>query len=334
MNVSRTQELGATIKSSSMAALANLKATHLRSLLTSIGGKTSGTKPQLLSRLQHEVHTNGKLARATPAHAPQRILSVDMGIKNLAFCVADITAAAQPPPLAMHIAAWQRISLLAAAPGTPPSGSAAGDAPSPFAPPQLSRTAHALVTGALLPWAPAAILLERQRFRSGGGAAVQEWTLRVNALEAMVWAVLRALGAGADLVAVEPARVAAFWLPRRRAVAKADKVGAVRGWVREGGCEGEGLRVTFGERAARARDAFLGGPSVGRRSKVPAVSVDGSEESLDGEVSEGVGKLDDLADCLLQAAAWAKWKSNKDVLNGIWDDEDKIKEFAEKGMEG
>jgi len=323
-----------------MAGLANLKATHLRSLLTSIGGKTSGTKPQLLSRLQHEVHPAGTPARATPAHAPQRIVSVDMGIKNLAFCVVDIaapaTSAPQPAPLALHVAAWQRQTLLG--PAGARTSAAADPPPSPFAPPQLSRTALALVSRALLPWAPTAVLLERQRFRSGGGAAVQEWTLRVNALEAMVWAVLRALGAAAGaadprLVAVEPARVAAFWGRGGLAGGKAEKVEVVRRWVREGGCEDEGLSVAFGEKAWKARDAFLGGSSAGkRRSKVPAVTVDGGEESLGGEVSEGVGKLDDLADCLLQAAAWAKWESNKDILQRIWDDEDKIRQFAEKGM--
>ena len=277
-----------------------------------------------------------------------------MGIKNLAFCVADIApesqstsapaAALQQPPLSMHISAWQRISLPLGAPAPDSQSSNAdvdADVASPYAPPQLSTTAYTLVKSVLLPFNANAILVERQRFRSGGAAAVQEWTLRVNTLEAMVWAVLRALGfrdgvvPAVALAAVEPARVAAFWLPGRPAVDKAAKVALVRAWVgaaAAAAAEGAPLALAFAEPAAAARDAFLRPASSGRRSRVRAVAVGSDDEKVGVEAREDVGKLDDLADCLLQAAAWAKWKSNKELLKAIWDDEDKIKTFAERDM--
>ena len=66
-----------------------------------------------------------------------------------------------------------------------------GTEPDPFSPASLARVTTALVRDALLPLRPTHVLIERQRFRSAGHAAVQEWTLRVNTLEAMLHAALR-----------------------------------------------------------------------------------------------------------------------------------------------
>ncbi|KAL9078063.1 MAG: hypothetical protein Q9157_003002, partial [Trypethelium eluteriae] len=210
-----------------------------------------------------------------------------------------------------------------------------------FTPPHLAPLAYTLVTQSLLPHAASTLLLERQRYRSGGGAAVQEWTVRVNTLEAMVWAIVETLGreikrrgdgvgeedkdGGPVPVcwSVEPGRVARFWLDggikghlgddgidgggkggrRRAADVKREKIGLVRGWLE--GREGAPFELGFEEGPERVKDVLLQPPK--RRSGKK------ESETEDAEVMGGIkaGKLDDLADCFLQAATWIQWEWNR-----------------------
>jgi cruciform cutting endonuclease 1 len=200
-----------------------------------------------------------------------------------------------------------------------------------FSPSRLSTTAYS-VTRELLALRPDEILIERQRFRSGGAAAVQEWTVRVNMLESMLWAcleTLREMHHNADgpkknpeVSAVEPARVARFWVPGedvplvppqdlfaltkypgeegakgvRRKVEKRDKVAVVKAWI-EGDSD---VRIDFEGQAAEMAEAF-------REEKVR-----GSARQIAG------GKLDDLADCLLQGVAWVRWEENRRRIEAMW----------------
>lgn len=183
----------------------------------------------------------------------------------------------------------------------------------------------------LLPHKPSTILIERQRFRSGGAAAVQEWTLRVNLLEGMIWAVLRAMGygerseVGVGVESVSPARVAGFWVQGtgKGRVEKRDKIEVVGQWL-----EGD-LGVRFEGEAERVKTAFLGKlRGVGRKEKVKLAEF-GAAGNSEGR-HQGVGKLDDLADCLLQVAAWVKWRDNRRGLARILDDEKAVVAFIQR----
>ena len=87
---------------------------------------------------------------------------------------------------------------------------------------------------------PDIILIEKQRWRTGGGSAVQQWTVRVNTLEAMLWAILetfkrreQARNPGGKFCdrqdtyqtyAVDPKRVGQYWLSQHaRALAEKDE---------------------------------------------------------------------------------------------------------------
>ena len=125
-----------------------------------------------------------------------------MGIQNLAFCVADVETGASADR--MHVVAWRRVSPTSFLPSvaqsqTPQPASSSVRLPSSvFTSQNLALAAQSLLTRTFLPYAPSTILIERQRFRTGGVAAVQEWTLRVNTLEAALWGVLAALRGGRD----------------------------------------------------------------------------------------------------------------------------------------
>ncbi|KAF2809613.1 Ydc2-catalyt-domain-containing protein, partial [Mytilinidion resinicola] len=193
---------------------------ELKALLARIGSPASGTRPVLQARLAQDLKTprlpiatdnmidflalEGTPNSLTKRKGRTRILSVDMGIKNLAFCVADVRLEVKPtirketPKGHMSTIAWRRIDVAwetAKKSSDPvPRDSDGEDAPDdPFHPRNLAATAYALLTRILLPYEPDIILIERQRYRSGGGAAIQEWTVRVNMLEGMLWAILESL---------------------------------------------------------------------------------------------------------------------------------------------
>jgi cruciform cutting endonuclease 1 len=311
--------------------LKSLKVAQLKELLAAIGSRTTGTKDQLTTRLESDLH-RPKLAKLAQYRNPEptRIVSIDMGIKNLGLCVADVSfaksdgGAGSGTTARMRVDRWQRLNLVDGAngPGAGADDAEGADSAGGFSPAALSAVAVRLVRDELLPHRPAAVLVERQRWRSGGRAAVAEWTLRVNALEAMLWAVFRALGpspqacvdgqrrAGPELHAVSPARVAAFWLPGLRRVEKKAKVDLVRASVARRALGA--VEIGFGEDAAEVAQGFGAAGSRTRRRDV------------DGAVT-GRKKLDDLADSFLQAGAWAAWEANRRGL---------LEEGAEKFMRG
>lgn len=363
-----------------VSLLPELKLSHLRNLLVRVGANTGGTKPVLINRITEELtsseahsrqHGRSKTTASGSNHGGKtRILSVDMGIKNLAFCVYDLR-----PGSTSAIHAWRRISLLSnpqlsSSPSAPPGGDTLIGTTKdtvadnePFHPSSLSALAFNLVTKVLLPYQPDVILIERQRFRSGGSSAVQEWTVRVNMLESMIWAVLRTLlakqedsrqgskeldaqgrgGSEVQVWAVSPQRVGLFWIHggqtaesgtetvaaddgsekkkgrvRKLKVEKKDKINFVRRWLSavtspQSSQSRLPAMLQFEKEAEMARLAFTEDSTKRRRKLKSEVE----ESNGDGNVSilkEAIGKLDDVADCLLQAAAWVQWQENKRTL--------------------
>jgi len=414
----------------------NLTVADLKALLMRIGSPTSGRKPVLAARLTQDLRvprlplsSKNATSRAKSGRAQirnhkesARILSIDMGVKNLAFCVADAgmqsragqsgksesDSGARQVEAKMHTIAWRRVDVMhemaeANARHQLPIGdhAVAQDRfhPEPnledsFHPRVLARAAHALLTRVLLPYKPDIILIERQRYRSGGGAAIQEWTVRVNMLESMLWAVLEALkgetwnlpspsnteDAGQPQVFdVSPARVGTFWIDsldeehdaRRSAtsiqafelgpkgevsekacesvvitrkistakVRKKDKIQLVRSWLshtpyssktaRTGSDKEQAqennapITFSFAPKAEETREALCIIRSNTKRTKITNKNI-----AKTGDVR----KLDDLADCFLQAAAWVAWERNRleiqregmgNILGSLASDKDK-----------
>ncbi|KAK4133180.1 mitochondrial resolvase Ydc2 [Trichocladium antarcticum] len=220
-------------------------AASLQALCASCGLKKTGTKAILVQRLR----LAAKQFQPVPPTA--RILSIDLGLKNFAFSLLTPAPPPHPPrpaipptpplPAPIHLHAWHRLDLSQPAPSPPPSPSPSPSPSSPaaitneqvedeYSPATLAALALALARTHLLPLRPTHVLIERQRFRTGGGSAIFEWTIRVNTLEAMLHAVFAALrgggwssGAGAGdgdgegwegrVRSVLPRRVAGFLFP-------------------------------------------------------------------------------------------------------------------------
>lgn len=346
--------------------LSSLKASQLKHVAFLTGLPTTGTKAELQTLIQDCV-----LRRVT-APATGRIVSIDMGIKNLAICVLespeDRPGSAGPGSMVrspLNVVAWKKVDVLTQLPlgarkdtkeattdeseAMTKSRSKVSKAPkvnaAVFAPSILSEAAVSIIRDIQYDYHPAHILIERQRFRSGGASAVQEWTLRVNMLESMLWACLKATqdqsrrlnGAGhvSEAWEVSPARVANFWCARpaamptivqenmfeerkkdplpkgtktiegvRKKVTKQDKIALARSWLslhkgKKAG--GEDVVLEFEGDSQAVADSFLADTKVGRKSK--------------GDINgHGPAKLDDLADCLLQAVAWTRWQDNRQLI--------------------
>lgn len=319
----------------SATRLASLKAWQLKywALLTGVG--LSGTKAELQASLVRSLDQLSLPSR------PRKIVSVDMGIRNLAYCVVESSPKARTSVSGslLKVTAWRRRDLLSSATAEPmlPAGDVidVADATTAkqrkakkilpnkdaFTPAVLSKTAFHVVQD-LLAHNPDSLLIERQRFRSGGAAAIQEWTVRVNMLESMLWASLETLRSSGtstsfpETFAIEPRRVAEFWIagrngmelrpssdmlsldsaapilnptsPGRAKVEKKDKMEIVKIWT-SGKSD---VKLEFHNEAAEIADAFR-------------------SEKVRGAREMAGGKLDDLADCLLQAVAYMRWDENK-----------------------
>jgi cruciform cutting endonuclease 1 len=229
--------------------------------LTRIGSASSGTKSTLAERFQRDLRRIYNSHPRPPKAATQlaecgrkiRVVSIDMGIKNLAFCDAEVaypsstSTARYSLDATMKILRWKKLDLVggpkpttrvldggAALQDSEEDGTAAEEDDNQFSPSVLSRTAYKFITEEVLSANPDVVLIEKQRWRSGGGSAVQQWTVRVNTLEAMLWAILETVkrtqqprlggGKALDVRAVDPKRVGQYWLGQHaRALSERDE---------------------------------------------------------------------------------------------------------------
>ncbi|PSR97298.1 mitochondrial resolvase Ydc2 [Coniella lustricola] len=190
-----------------------------------------------------------------------------------------------------------------------------------FSPGRLAELAVDLITTRLLPLKPDIILLEQQRFRSQGGDGVFEWTLRVNTLESMLYAIfttLQRLGhwsPNGRLESVVSRNVLEFMaVYHSGGVEDASKI-----WSKTSRDDNKKIKKNIVGRMLRDG----GGVSIDQKNQQVK---DTSEHYLNKWQAQAEGKraapgtaeafkkLDDLADSLLQGLAYIKWQENKAKL--------------------
>jgi cruciform cutting endonuclease 1 len=284
------------------------------------------------------------------------IVSIDLGIRNLAYAhllslPVSLGAATETSEHSTDqrpsLVAWKRVVIssapnsnhattkgkkkreisneVASLPLIATNGaSGEGTTPAPqkeaFDPSTFAKYAYSFIKRILSIHQPTHVLIERQRFRSGGASAVQEWTIRVGVFEGMLHAVLKTLseelGLQVAVHGIDPGRVTRYWLEGRAAqgnrrvrTAKESKKTKID-IVGESLTSPNGPLVVIGPKSnqlesqdvAQLVDAFLARWKKKDRS--------GKDHSI-----KDVLKLDDLSDCLLQGVAWLNWqRKRQDVV--------------------
>lgn len=345
-------------KSATWALSSSLKRAQLQSTATSIGAPVSGTKPQLLDGIHELVkHTSTTLLQGKPtknrdAHTQNlRVLSIDMGIRNLAFAFLTCqisrptgegfrTAFTKP-----KLRQWQKIELFQAGQalrsaendeevdglsasineieqqGDPDPDIDIDTTTTPaaldesFEPSTLARHAYnfAKYCASLR---PTHILIERQRFRTGGHAAVLEWSLRVGMLESMLHSTFHTFNKEGVLpnVPVEsilPLRVNRFWFEdQERLLTDAYAEGVLQ---EKGKKEAKLAKIMIVSEMLKKVNQ-KGGPFAVHDDAVPTVEAFVSRSGHRSGVKKAkssLEKLDDVADSLLQGLAWLNWQENR-----------------------
>lgn len=382
-----------------ISKLHTLKVRQLQKLALSIGILSTGTKADLVNRLSETLHTYDHQARGKNGFGSSHysaeaklqtpngpglmsILSIDMGIRNLAYAHLLVSPAVQTSsvrttesvyqPLSaakISLNAWDRLAISSFPtcdihkddPSTMSISKLGGlrkaifsnpqdeeeqpekESKEHFAPYLYASHAYTLITSLLEAYKPTHVLIERQRFRSGGGSAVQEWTIRVGVFEGMLYAVLHTLqqqGKGdfdrLVVQGVDPQRVVRYWTndevkdttadSKKRVSSKEGKRAKIdligRCLSR---CAGIGdfdksskheipleLSLVEGSQARDIVQAYLNRWNAGSRTAKRRDTRVNMEQSS-GRI-ENIGKLDDLADSLLQGITWLEWQKMTEKL--------------------
>jgi cruciform cutting endonuclease 1 len=324
-------------------ALGQLNAIHLHRLAVALGSACSGSKSTVVDSITEAVSLassndyqayNHSASSAPRGTTTLSIVSIDMGIQNLAY--AHLLA---PHPKDMHLnhgqqkkttrlpilRAWERLAVF---PEEKQEISITKSAKAnSYCPSRYAMAAHHFVTEILRKYEPTHILIEQQRFRSGGNSAVAEWTLRVGVFEGMLHAILRTLREERKneirlqaVASISPARTARFWLGGSGEVSDQLKPRKITGR------EGKQAKIDIVGRSflnvndrlvkLGTADAIAMGKKFSAKwhatSKVAKVLKSEPRISPPRAGADRTevkhAKLDDLADCLLQGIAWLEWQ--------------------------
>ncbi|KAK5171408.1 uncharacterized protein LTR77_004552 [Saxophila tyrrhenica] len=354
------------MSSRKLLPLPALKADQLYHAATCLGLATTGIKASIENAITHYI------AERRPFAKVPRIISVDMGIKNLGLCVLEAPSLVGEPrtrdgiakSTAVKVLAWKKVDVLSqVAPMTITTpakmkgqrAAQVADA-SIFGPSKLSKTALSIAQDLLHTYQPSHILIERQRFRSGGASAVQEWTLRVNMLESMLYACFETMKSNSNLpsvfpdtVEMSPARVARFWCGGTSEAEGTDVEAALsRPQLKS--------KMLLSKQSGKiaGRDKLAKQNKIDKNVKIAVVKAwlaaaetplpphldvqleftdearlvadafgsdtkktRGGRKEAALSTDSGPVKLDDLADSLLQGLAWVRWEENRRKLAAL-----------------
>ena len=253
-----------------------------------------------------------------------------MGVKNLAYCrlnqIDERVTISKPT-----ITDWARVDITNLDADTDNQNGISPEIKASFEPNVYAAHAYTLLSCIFSFGSPTHVLIERQRYRSGGGNAVQEWTLRVNMFEAMLYAVLETLKRegrwDGKVMGISPARVTHLWVGHLlgsdsmiESVSRGRGTGEVLGIERKKSSKWSGTSVKASLKTKRLKTQLVKQwlqeeqkfDLMGNAKKVRDQHFSIRGGTMSTKVKQG--KMDDLADCLLQGMAFFRWEENRRLI--------------------
>ncbi|KAI8989303.1 ribonuclease H-like domain-containing protein [Pilobolus umbonatus] len=254
--------------------------TDLKSIAVHCGITSSGTKPHLIDKLVTHLTESGQMKVNSP------VLSIDLGYRNFAYCYLSGEN---------EIIDWNRVDF---------------DLPS-FHPSVVAPVVRTFIKDRIVTHlkGAGAVIVEQQRARSNGAHTVLETTLRVNAVEGILWTGLYEAVESVD-------KKNMLMVPLIRQLV--DKA-----WEDELNSVAIDNQKTLSKLKSK----------YNLKKQTSALLVqkwldENKDIQCDTEFKnlfESAKKKDDLSDCLIQAVAWNKWKKNTlDFINRIENEQNDI----------
>ncbi|GMM33094.1 cruciform cutting endonuclease [Saccharomycopsis crataegensis] len=266
-----------------------------------------------------------------------RLLSIDLGIKNFSYCKFVLPKGDYNT--VPEVYDWSKLNVFdyynnksAQKPGEI-TATLIDD----YTPNRFSEIAYHIATELVMAEENPidVILIEQQRSRTTGSSAVQEWTLRVNMLEHMLYSTLFTLKQshtglnGLQLVTSSPKRMSDYFIncknesheenPTKRqksSVIKRQRIKLVENWID---------KIQFRRSEFPHNTPFIFQQTFGKKLKnndpTPKVQKRQSKYIFDLIMADkhmkGRQKSDDLVDSLLHGVSWFSWMKNRMILRDI-----------------
>ncbi|SCU88683.1 LAME_0E00782g1_1 [Lachancea meyersii CBS 8951] len=289
----------------------------LKKLALSIGSQAGTTKTALRSNIVAQCELLKKLSDTKKSMGKLDITAIDMGLENFAYSRLSWHADQKIPELRE----WNKMRI-----SSPNADS--DDIKTPFTPKMFTQVGQTL-TDTLTAKSPDLFVVERQRTRTLGSAAVPDPILKVNALEHVLFMSLNAKKFYVKnlhylVESSDPRRMTDFWcqaIPIRKLLESAYGLDSPKAHLKATSSTlTKMLKIALVKSMLlrQAQEKFTLSPLLSSQftNYTPRKKYDLFEALQLGD-SAGTSKEDDLADSLLHGLAWVEWLRNFDELAAV-----------------
>ncbi|KTW28187.1 hypothetical protein T552_02046 [Pneumocystis carinii B80] len=299
-----------------VSELQQLTLAQLRTIAIKCGILNNGKKLELAQRILQEI---SKTRLINNDFTPHRILSIDVGIRNLAFSsiiapsviIEDFNLIHHKP---FVVDGWDKLSI---------ESNKIDDkiVKKPYNPTNFSFLAYQLAKSLLNKFKPQTILIERQRYRTQSKSVVQEWIIKINIFENMLHSIFRCFkeemiwnNPEADILSIDPAKISSFWLKKNILMKNFPIEHNLSILINSKSKEPNYLTKTSALRSKKEKieivKSWLKADSIFDFKNTQITAKDFISRKKDNDKL----KIDDLADSLLQGISWIIWEQNKWIL--------------------
>ncbi|KAG4302059.1 hypothetical protein PCK1_001734, partial [Pneumocystis canis] len=313
--------------------LQQLTIPQLRVIAIKCGILNNGNKLVLIHRILEEISKIRLISKHCTTH---RILSIDVGIRNLALCSISVPSTIiQDFNLNYHkqfiIDDWDKLSI-----GLEKieNNKVVKET---YKPVDYSFLTYQLTKSFLEKYKPKTILIECQRYRTRTKNVIQEWTIRVNMFENMLHAIFRCFkeekiwnDPEANILSIDPAKIASFLFGKNNILkqnpfANYDLFKNILiASTNEGLIDlSETSNLKYKKKKIELVDLLLKTDSI-FDFKNTQITI---RDFISRKKEKNKLKVDDLADSLLQGLSWIIWERNKWCLRQKLQDNEPLCDF-------